>query len=170
MKKNILFTILAFLFIFTSCKLDSGYNDTIPSIFFGSQAKLNSDSLLYLKSTSQYNVAGIDSIHVGDTVVIKVGMNAYFNQLSEFDFQVNDTSAVKTILSDSVKMLFKSMNENSKKYIFDDNYSYVIMPLKLVALKESDSIMYTFGVYSNVTKVSNYNDIGLKTKIKPVRN
>lgn len=167
MKKRMLFAVLVVSLTLVSCKLDQGYSEYTPEIVFYTPVTLNSDSAVYLKSTSEYDVIRLDSIHVGDTVRIKIGMNGYANQLTQFTYMVNDTSAIKTIIPDSAKTLFKSMDFKTKKFMFNSNYAIVILPLDLVALKASDSIAYSFGVASSVTRVSNTAVIGLKTKIKP---
>ncbi|VBB43760.1 exported hypothetical protein [uncultured Paludibacter sp.] len=167
MKKLFLFLIMAFTLGFLSCNLGDGYSENTPSIFFNNPAKLNSDSLLYFKNTSDINIVRIDSLHVGDTLKISVIMNAYYNQLTEFDYNVNDSTAIKTQIPDSLKGLFKSLNYKTGRFLFNNNYSLVVLPVDLIALKSSDSIAYTFGVYSDVTKITNMALIGLKTKIKP---
>lgn len=167
MKKRMLFAVLVVSLALVSCKLDQGYSEYTPEIVFYTPVTLNSDSAVYLKSTSEYDVIRLDSIHVGDTVRIKIGMNGYANQLTQFTYMVNDTSAIKTIIPDSAKTLFKSMDFKTRKFMFNSNYAIVILPLDLVALKASDSIAYSFGVASSVTRVSSTAVIRLKTKIKP---
>jgi hypothetical protein len=167
MKKIMLFATVVFTLTFVSCKLNDGYSEYTPEIVFYTPVILNSDSSVYLKSTSELGVVRLDSIHVGDTIRIKIGMNGYANQLTQFNYSVNDSTAIKTIFPDSAKTLFKSMNYKTREFNFNSNYAIVILPLDLVALKASDSIVYKFGVTSDVMKVPNADAISLKTKIKP---
>lgn len=169
MKRNILFLLVVFTFVFSSCKMDDGYSEYSPILVFGNPVKLNSDSTLNLKDTYYSNVIRLDSIHVGDTVVLKVGMNAYYNQLLEFDFSVNDSSAIKAAMPDSLNYLFTSIDAKAGKYVYKSGYYAAILPLNLIAKKVSDSIEYKFNIYSDVTKVTNSSALVLRTKIKPKR-
>ncbi|MFV0471345.1 MAG: hypothetical protein ACK5L7_04845 [Paludibacteraceae bacterium] len=168
MKKFFLFLAFSlFLSTFNSCKLNDGYSDYTPKIVLFNPAQLNSDSALYFKSTTNVRVGKIDSLHVGDTLRLKIGMDAYLNTLIQFDYSINDTAAFKAIIPDSIKSVFESMDYSKGKFLFDPRYSVVILPIDFIALKQSDSISCAFKVYSNAVKVSNEDAIGFVTKIKP---
>lgn len=165
MKKIIVIIVALVLVTFISCKLDEGFSEFNPSIFLVNPVHLNSDSTLQLKAVN-LSAARIDSIHIGDTLHLLIGMDGINNALTNFEFTLNDTSAIKTSIPDSMKYVFKSLNFKTGKFQFNEKYSGVILPLNLVAVKKSDSIVYKFNVYSNVSRVSNVDEISFITKIK----
>lgn len=168
-KQLILFGLIAV--VLTSCDMGSSNNYT-PAISFISIVANRTDSLNGF-STDEANTFRLDTINVGDTVVFKLVLNAYYNNLTSFYITQSDTSSTKVILPivASMDTIFsKPLSDyNNFKFIFLPKKNYVYFPVRYVAKKASISSTIEFLLMSDaklsVVSGSNSTSIKLTTPI-----
>lgn len=160
-------------FAVVSCKL-SGESNTTPQISFYSKPIVNgSDSLsIYYAGNDNYDYI-TDTISTGDAVTFKFILNAYYNNLVEFDIIRSDTTSSKIVLPDDSSMDAVFVKANSDysqgKFVFIANQSYAYFPFTYLATAPSTSSIIRFYLKSDASfgssSGSNYVSFRLKIPI-----
>lgn len=156
--KSKLFLLLAILSIgFTSCDTKSESNFT-PEISVYPKLIVNkADTLKRLDTLSIYltNKLGeylLDTINVGDTVVIPVVVDGIANKLTAFNL-IQSADSLTTILfpvKSSLDQLFLSTSNYAEgKFIPNGTFTSLYFPFKYVAKKPSNDAKLTITVASD---------------------
>lgn len=166
------FVVLALLsIVITSCKLDGESNYTPDINFVTKPIKNKADSLnMYL--TDNAAVIRLDTIAVGDTVLFRLFINGYTNNIKEFYIKQYSDSSATIILPNksSLDSIFASTsNYKTGTFLTKITTTAVYFPFKMVARKPSLEANLIFTVVSDANFKDgfgkNINSITLKTPI-----
>lgn len=155
---------LFFSFIFTSCKLDGSLESTPQvNVFFAYTT--SGDTLGY----SALNV--LDTITVGDTLVLYTVANGIYNGLLEYDIRLSEKESSKFIWPDAeafdtLGFSHYSHDTISGNFKMSGDYEMLAIPLRIVAKQESAEQKITFRVLSNASNDYNSASGILVTPIK----
>lgn len=173
MKKHIVYLLVLFTLVFTSCDF-SGESNYTPGIFFIQNPVNNKLDTLNSYYTSEPGVFIMDTISVGDTIRFFLRLEAYANKLTAFYLLHRPDSVAALILPDSVSMdTIFTVNSQYDKGIFlmEAKYGSLIFPFQYVALKPSLDARLEFAVVSDAIFDtgfgSNSHNFKLKTPIIP---
>lgn len=175
MKTNYLILLALIAIALTACDISGSTNNT-PDIRFVTTPFVNKSDTLNTYATDESGVYRLDSINVGDTVIFRILLYGYSNNLSSYNVIQSDTSATKLILphSTSLDSIFISAASNYPigKFIFKSKITSLYFPFKFVAKKVSKDAKLTFYLSSDAS-FKNSNFVGnssvtiiLKTPIK----
>ncbi|MDD3080117.1 MAG: hypothetical protein PHH37_13615 [Paludibacter sp.] len=143
----ILAVIVAFL---SSCSLDGSSNYT-PTYAIARPYNTNGDSL-YFHPTDVSGVYRLDTISVGDTIVLRVYVTGISNNLTAFYINQSADSVSKILLPDQISMdsTFTSASDyQSGKFIMPGTNTDLYFPFKYIAIKASNEAKLVFTVVSD---------------------
>lgn len=146
------FVVLALLsVVITSCKLEGESNYTPDINFVTKPIKNKSDSLnMYL--TDNASVYRLDTIVVGDTVLFKILVTGYTNNIKEFYIKQYSDSSTTIILPNKISLdsIFSTTsNYINGTFLTKIATTAVYFPFKMVAKKPSKDAQLIFTVVSD---------------------
>lgn len=172
--KSLTIFLLGFVcFAFVMCSPIERYNST-PQIFLAQKPMLTNGDTLKVTSVvnSSYDYI-TDTVSVGDTIGFKLYLNAYNNNLVEFDIERLDTISSKLLLLDESALntvFVKSVsNYTAGKFIFRQMQNFAYFTFSYVAKAASTSAVMKLALQSDAYFVASSsrdtNYISLKIKI-----
>ena len=163
---------------FSACDLTSTSNNT-PQILFVTQPLLNSKDTLSATYTDEAGVWKLDTISVGDTVMFRILLNGFSNNLTSYYITRSDTVSSKLILpgKNSLDSVFNSSSSKyaTGKFIFKSSILNLYFPFKYIATKETTDARISFSLSSDASFDggtfigSNSVNFVLKTPIKKAK-
>lgn len=168
MKTKIFILLSAITIALAACNLTNTNNRT-PEIGVLNIISNKSDTLI-AHLTDEGGVYKLDTIHVGDTVLFKVVLNGYYNNLSEFLLANSDTASTTLLFptQTSLDSVFsKTKSDITKGYFqFLPNYKSIYLPVRYVAKKESSDATLSFYLSSDAEFDAgfSYNSVSFKIK------
>jgi len=171
--KTRIFILLSFIAIaFSSCNLDGESNFTPRIDVFSSHYRQTDTLAVYL--TDEGGVQRLDTISVGDTIVLGIYLNGVTNNLTNFQLNRSDTSVSKILLPIEASMdtIFSKSESNysTGHFIFLPNTHVVYFPIRYIALKptKTEYIQFALASDANFKNGFGYNTTSLKLKIPAI--
>ena len=153
MKVRLLLLLALISIAFIACDLNGDSNYT-PEIFVSS-SHVNKNDTVNLYLTDEGGVVRTDTIHVGDTIVIKIRLNGLSNNLTNFYVTRSDSSLSKILLpmESSMDTIFSKTQSNysTGNFVFQPKINLIYFPIRYVAVKP------TLLAYIQLTLVSDAN-------------
>ena len=163
--------------IFTSCNLNNGSSNYTPEIYLYT-SHINKTDTLNVYLTDESGVLRLDTISVGDTIVLRMFLNGITNNLTNFYLTQSDTTVAKILLPAVVSMdsIFSKPQSdyNAGRFVFLQNKKQVYFPVRYIAKKATTTATLQFSVVSDAvfdnSSGSNSDSFKLKTPIIVKRN
>ena len=172
MKTSFFITLSIFTIALVSCNLDSESNFTPQMSIWASH--INKRDTIKIRYTEVGGIIKMDTINVGDTVLLRLYLDALTNHLVNFQIALSDTSASKIVLPavsvlDSVFSKSES-NYSTGNFEFHDKESLFFFPVQYVAKKSTSDAYVQFTLTSDANfKLSEGTNITSFKLIIPVK-
>ena len=151
MKLRFFIILSIFTIALVSCNLDSESNFTPQMSIWASH--VNKTDTIKIRYTEVGGIIKMDTINVGDTILLRLYLDALTNHLANFQIALSDTSASKLVLPavsllDSVFSKSQS-NYSTRSFAFHDNESSFFFPIHYVAKKSTSDAYVQFTLTSD---------------------
>jgi hypothetical protein len=125
--------------VLTACDLNSSSNYTPQINFYTSH--INKTDTLYIYPTDVGGVVRLDTIQAGDTIVFRMYLTGFTNNLTNFSMTLSDTTVAKILLPVGISMdsiFSKTQSDYAKgNFIFLPKKVNVYFPVRFIAKKPS---------------------------------
>jgi len=151
MKTHFFIILSIFTIAFVSCNLDGESNFTPQMSIWASH--VDKTDTIKIRYTEVGGIIKMDTMNVGDTVLLRLYMNGITNNLTNFQIAISDTSVSKIILPiesvlDSV-FSKSSSNYSTGSFVFPANKNLSFFPLQYVAKKSTSDAYVQFTLTSD---------------------
>lgn len=168
MKTPLLILFAVISIAFTACDLNGSSNFTPEMRLYPSHISKSDTLNMYL--TDESGVLRMDTINVGDTVVIRMYLNGSTNNLTSFYLAQSDTSEATILLPVAASMdsiFSKSQSDYDRgKFIFLPKKVFIYFPIRYVARKPSNTATLQFSLASDANFENGIGNNSIVLKLK----